>query len=69
MMSCKEAVQLMSEEMERNLGLGERLALRFHQLICQGCRNYRQQMLFLREICKSYLAHGDVASQADDVKD
>jgi len=49
MMNCKKAVELMSLEREQALAPGERLALRFHTLICVGCRNYRGQMAFLHE--------------------
>lgn len=55
MMTCKEAVRLMSEGMDRELGLSERLALRFHKVFCAGCRNYQTQIAFLRESCKGYL--------------
>ncbi|HNC52855.1 MAG TPA: zf-HC2 domain-containing protein [Accumulibacter sp.] len=51
MMNCRQAVRLMSEAMDRPLKGGERFALRFHWLICVGCRNYRRQLSFLREAC------------------
>jgi hypothetical protein len=51
MMNCKEAVRLMSLERERALSANERFALRFHTLLCTGCRNYRQQMAFLHAAC------------------
>lgn len=52
MMTCKEAVRLMSEEMDRELAGGQRFALRLHTLICLGCHRYRQQMSFLRQACR-----------------
>lgn len=52
MLNCKEAVRLMSDEMDRTIPLGERLSLRFHTLICAGCNNYRKQMAFLRKACQ-----------------
>lgn len=52
MLNCKEAVRLMSDEMDRDILLGERLSLRFHTLICTGCSNYREQMAFLRKACQ-----------------
>jgi hypothetical protein len=52
MMTCREAVRLMSEEMDRELAGGQRFALRLHTLICLGCHRYRQQMSFLRQACR-----------------
>ncbi|MBL8394082.1 MAG: zf-HC2 domain-containing protein [Candidatus Accumulibacter sp.] len=59
MMTCKQAVRLMSEEMDRDLATGERFSLRLHTLICLGCHRYRQQMSFLRQACRQQVAPGD----------
>jgi hypothetical protein len=34
----------------------ETLALEMHILLCKGCRNYRDQMAFLRRACEGYKA-------------
>jgi len=47
-MSCKEVTRLVSEGLDRNLTVGERLALRLHFAICAGCRNFNDQLGFLR---------------------
>ncbi len=65
MMSCKDAVRTMSEGMDRELSVAERLALRFHKLICVGCRNYGEQIAFLRESCRGYLQYGGTADAND----
>lgn len=52
MMNCKQAIRMMSEEMERELPFGERAALRLHTALCIGCRNYRRQMAILRAACR-----------------
>lgn len=54
MMNCRRATRLMSQELERPLGRGERLALRLHLhlLMCSGCSNFRKQMKFLRRACR-----------------
>ena len=62
MMSCKEAVRLMSEGMDRELAGGERFALRLHTLLCVGCHNYRRQMSFLRQACQQQVATGDATT-------
>ncbi len=59
MMSCREAVRLMSEAMDRDLGGGERFSLRLHKLTCVGCRNYRRQLSFLRQACQQQVSADD----------
>lgn len=49
MLSCKEASRLVSQGLDRRLGFGERLALRVHLAICDGCNNFRKQTTFLRK--------------------
>ena len=53
MMNCKQATQLMSQELDRPLTWRERLALGLHNLMCGGCHQYRQQMAFLRRALRS----------------
>lgn len=52
MMSCRKATHLMSQELDRDLSATERVALRFHVLMCAGCNNFRHNMAFLRTSCK-----------------
>jgi predicted anti-sigma-YlaC factor YlaD len=53
MLNCKEATGLMSQKMDRNLGLGSRMSLRFHLMMCSGCRNFSKQMQFLRQASRT----------------
>ena len=48
MLSCKEVTRLVSQGEDRGLAFGERVALRLHFAICQGCRNVNRQFKFLR---------------------
>lgn len=48
LLTCKEATRLVSQGLDRRLGLAERLALRLHLLICDGCTNFSKQVAFLR---------------------
>lgn len=62
MLSCKEATRIMSEAQDRQLSVGERLQLEMHLAMCRGCRNFREQMDFLRMACRRFLktkADGD----------
>jgi hypothetical protein len=47
-LTCKEATRLVSQGLDRRLGLAERVALRLHLLVCDGCANFSKQMAFLR---------------------
>lgn len=58
MMNCKQATQLMSQELDRPLRWHERMALRFHVMMCDGCSNFRKQMDFIRNACR-VRAEGD----------
>jgi len=49
MLSCKEASRLLSQGLDRRLGFAERLGLRLHLLICDGCTNFSKQVAFLRK--------------------
>jgi putative zinc finger protein len=48
MLTCKEATRLVSQGLDRKLSFGERLMLRVHLAICDGCTNFKKQADFLR---------------------
>ena len=52
MLSCKQAAQLASQGLDRRLGFLERVALRVHLAICDGCTNFSRQVAFLRRAMK-----------------
>ena len=54
MLNCKKAAALMSQGMDRKLGLRQKMSLRFHLMMCSGCRNFSKQMEFLREGCRKF---------------
>jgi predicted anti-sigma-YlaC factor YlaD len=64
MLSCKEATRLVSQGLDRELALGERIALRVHFAICTGCRNVNRQLAFLRRAVKELSEGGDAAPPA-----
>ena len=49
MLTCKEASRLVSQGLDRRLGPFERLRLRLHLALCDGCANFKKQMDFLRK--------------------
>jgi len=54
MIHCKHATRLMSEEQDRPLNWREKLALRFHTMMCKSCFNYRIHMGFLRKAAQRF---------------
>ncbi len=49
MLDCKRATALMSQGMDKKLGMLQKTSLRLHLMMCEGCRNFNKQMRFLRE--------------------
>ena len=45
---CREVHRLVSEGMDRDLSLVERLRLRLHLLVCTACTRFSEQMALLR---------------------
>jgi predicted anti-sigma-YlaC factor YlaD len=48
MLSCKQVTRLVSQGLDRDLGFTERVRLRVHLAICDGCTNFSSQMTLLR---------------------
>lgn len=53
-LSCKQAHQLVSEGMDRQLNLTERTRLRMHLQMCDACTNFNGQMQLLRKAVRSF---------------
>jgi hypothetical protein len=58
MISCKEATELVSRSLDSPLDWRQRLGLRLHLLVCSLCREFRRQLLFLREALRRYPGPG-----------
>ena len=59
MLSCKEATRIVSEGLDRDLGVEERLRLKAHLAICRGCRAISDQFAFLRRAVRRLSDRGD----------
>ena len=55
MLNCKETTALLSQGLDRPLQLGEKLNMQIHLATCEGCRNFKRQMAFLRNATASLL--------------
>ena len=69
MLSCKDATRMCSEALDRPLGLRERLTLRMHLMMCSGCTNYHEQMVWLRRISSTYAGGAFADPTAPDKSD
>jgi hypothetical protein len=57
-------VPLMSESLERRLGVLEQLQLKLHLMVCAWCARYLKQIKFLRQLVRqrTFAAATDTAS-------
>src|SRR5690349_10797281 len=46
--SCRQVARLQSDRLDQELGLSQRVGLRFHLLVCSWCRRYGKQLRFLQ---------------------
>lgn len=53
MMNCKQASRMVSEGLDRELGLLERMQLRLHLFVCDRCTNFSRQSAFLRRAARA----------------
>jgi hypothetical protein len=63
MLTCKEASRLISEQLDRDLPIAERAALRVHLAICTACTRMTRQFEFLRRAARQYPGPDDGAGK------
>ena len=49
MFNCREVTRLVSESLDREMTLGERIGIKVHLWMCKICPEVMKQMLFIRE--------------------
>jgi hypothetical protein len=52
--TCKEVSALLSQGQDRALRWPERLRLRVHLLMCNGCRHFEDHLHFLRRAVRMH---------------
>ena len=62
--SCKKITGMISESMDRNLPLYQRMGIRFHLMMCALCRRYEQQLLFIRSVLRRNGGTDDIDCQS-----
>ena len=53
MLSCKDVTRLVSQGLDRRLGFAERVRLRVHLAICDGCSTFTRQVCFIRKAVRT----------------
>jgi hypothetical protein len=53
MLSCKDVTRLVSRGLDRRLGFAERVKLRVHLAICDGCTTFARQARFIRKATRA----------------
>jgi predicted anti-sigma-YlaC factor YlaD len=61
MLSCKQVTRLVSQGLDRELGFTERVRLRVHLAICDGCTNFSKQVTLLRQAMAKLAEHSPKA--------
>lgn len=63
LLNCRKVTELLSEAQERKLTLKQRIALKIHLMWCDGCRDFRRQIVAIRRISRAYAKGEDAHSQ------
>lgn len=58
--SCRDTAALLSQAQDRPLTIGEKLRVHVHLPLCNGCRNFRKQLTFMRRAARELLRRHDV---------
>lgn len=57
--SCRDVTRLVLEGEDRQLNLGERLAVRVHMLACAACPRFERQVRLMREATRRWRRDAD----------
>lgn len=68
MLTCKDASHLISERLERPLGVRERWGLRLHLWLCANCRRFERQMALLRQALRKLGQRAEAELQDRDLE-
>ena len=53
--SCRATSELLSQAQDRALTFREKVLVHVHLPLCNGCRNFREQLGFIRRAAKRYV--------------
>jgi predicted anti-sigma-YlaC factor YlaD len=66
MLSCKEVSHDLLADEHKSAGIGRRIAIRVHLLMCDNCRRFAAQLQRMNETMRELRADGDRASGDDE---
>ena len=69
MLSCKEVMQLASEQLDRKLPFWTRVSLRMHVILCRGCSRYRRQITALDRVVVDHYRSDEAAETSERLPD
>lgn len=64
-LTCKQAHRLVSEGLDRDLSVLERLRVRMHLRFCDACTNFNGQMALLRKAMHNLTIPDDAGQPRD----
>ena len=50
--TCKDTSALVSESMDHKVSASKRLRIRFHLILCEFCRYYKEQLTTIRKVAQ-----------------
>jgi hypothetical protein len=53
MFNCKAVSQIVSESMDRDLPIHQRVLIGMHLMMCKYCARFKRQLLSIRKVCRS----------------
>ena len=53
--TCRETSELLSRAQDRPLTMREKVLLYVHLPLCEGCRNFREQLHFIRRAVREHM--------------
>ena len=56
-LTCRDASRFVSQQMDRDLEMSERVGLSIHLALCGSCRRYRRQLELLRRVTNLAFRH------------
>ncbi|MDE2429035.1 MAG: zf-HC2 domain-containing protein [Burkholderiales bacterium] len=66
LITCKQAHQMASEKLDRDLSIAERTRLKLHLSMCRGCTNFNGQMQLLRMAMRKISSDDGVPASTSD---
>lgn len=63
MITCRQATEWTSGELDERLSAGRRFVLGFHRLLCGKCRRFRTQLAEIDHAVGEAIAAGELAAE------